>query len=45
MKKILSVLMFLLLAISIYMEVLQPIQTQRQQYQQEIESYVNGISA
>lgn len=45
MKKLLVVTLLMLLALTIYLQVVMPIHLQRQLYQHELEHYVNGIRA
>jgi len=45
MKKLIIVFLLMLFAVNIYIAILSPIYLQKEQYQYNIENYVNGLSA
>ena len=45
MKNILSVLLLVLVALWLYIDVLFPLYTERQQYDNTVNQYMNGIAA
>lgn len=45
MKNLLVVMLLLLIGVLIYIDILQPIHTQRNNYNEELNHYANGITA